>query len=140
MNKDEVKTEIEKLKQKFSDNEKFVKKGMIYHRFVIHKIDVPKELQGRFVGIMKDDKGIPHAVVTITEGISEEERERRKTETTARRAERAKIRDKFKKDIKRHKELIKNYIKAKDFIRCQDEQNALNETLEAYKAEFARKK
>ena len=105
MKHEEKMKEIEKLKKQFSDNERYENKGKIYHRFVIGKIEVPNELKGKYITIKYDENNVPYAVVSIYEGVSKEERERRKAVTAKKFAEKKKVRDRIDREQKLERDL-----------------------------------
>jgi hypothetical protein len=99
MNKEETQKEIEKLKTKFKDFEEIEKNGFKYTRFVLQKVDIPEGIGKKFLQIVYDDNDVPYVVITVNNGLTEKEKERRKKAAEKRRAERKVVIDKRNAEI-----------------------------------------
>ena len=139
MKQEEKQKEIKMLKEKFSDNETFKKNGITYHRFVIQKIDYPKELGKRYITINFDKDNIPYAVLTVYEGMSKEEKERRKAETQKRRQERKEAVSEYNAKIKAEKKKLREAKRDNDFTLCQDIKERIETLKQEKKQKFGRK-
>lgn len=132
--------EIEKMKKLFKDNEQFSKKGVDYHRFVIQKVDLPKELGKQYLNILYDDDNVPHVVLNVNLGLSEKEKERRKQIRKDKFGKRRQEIVKHRQAIREIRNKIRDNQKNMKFDICQELKKELDVLEIEYKEKFARKK
>ena len=110
----EKEEEIKKLKEAFPQNESYEKAGIKYTKFVIQKIEFPKQFGKKYININYDENNVPYAVLLVSEGITEKEKQLRKEKTEQRRkkiAEQKKvIMEKAKQELKAATEKIRSEI------------------------------
>ena len=140
MNEEERKQMIEKLKGIYKDNEKFEKKGKNYHRFVMQKIDIPKDIGKPFLNIMYDKNNDAYVVLNVLEGMTKEEKEKRAKEVAARREKRRKETTEFKNRIKQKKQEFRVAKRKNNFSVCEELLKQITELESEYSDKFGRKK
>jgi len=137
MKKTDIKEEIEKFKKMFKNNyDTVTKKGVIYHRFLIQKIDVPEEIKGKFLQILYDENKDPHVVLSIHGGLSDKEKERREETKKAKKE----AKNNLLTAIKDNERLIREHSKKMNFDLCQDLKKEHDILDKEYNLNFARKK
>ena len=138
MNKEKTKQKIEKLKSLYPDNEEQVKSGKIYHRFVVQKIEFPEELGKKYLQVAWDDNNTHYVILNVLEGISEEEKEKRKQERMKKIEARRKDKQDLLSKIKNYKSQIKSLVKQMKFTECEDVKKDLDVVMAEYRMKFTR--
>jgi len=141
MNKEQKQAEIKKLKEIYKDNAEFESKGKQYHRFVVQEVKIPEELGRPYINIMWDaNENKAYVVLNKYLGVSDAEKERKKTERAKVKAARDIAKSKIMAEIKAMKTEIKKLSREFKFNECQDMKTKLDILLNEYKESFGRKR
>lgn len=140
MNAENRKTEIDKFKKLFPDNERIIRSGKAYQRFVIQKIEMPKEVGRKYLNIIYDDEGIPYVVMSILEGVTKEEKEKRKKALDEKRAKKRVVVEKYRAEIKDVKAKLREHVKKMEFSLCEPLKIKLVELETEFNDKFGRKR
>lgn len=128
--------EMKKYAETYKDNQEFEAKGKTYHRYVVQKIDFPKEFGKKYLSVIWDDNNDPYVVLTQYIGVSEEEKERRKDARKVANLVKQKLKDKIKATKKELRPLMKEF----KFKECQDMKIKLDSLVQEYKDKYGRNK
>jgi len=125
--------QIEELKKEFSDNEKHEKKGRIYHRFTIQKIEYNKKYGKPYIQVMFDKNSDAYAVLNVLYPMSDEEKESRKSKRQIEIQKRKEQAQPHKEKIKEAKKVLRQKIKDRDFKACEEITENIEELEKKYK-------
>jgi hypothetical protein len=140
MNYEERQKHIENLKAEFKDNDEFVKNGRKYHRFTIQEIKLPKSLGKPYLNIMYDEKDNAYVVLNVLEGVTPEEREKKRKIVEEKRRQRREEVTKHKLKVTKLKQKLRENMKQMNFSVCEEMKLELDNLEKEYREKFGRKK